>query len=387
MHTELTSPCPRDIVVKNQYLRNFLLYGLGFAALSLVIWWNWYPSTDGRSPGLVNVLAKQFHWGSLLIGAILFLAGLLIQFVRWHALVVAQGLPFTFFNSVRLGLIGFFFNSVLPAGSIGGDLVKATFIAREQQRRTIAVSTVLIDRAMGLWGLLWLAFLAGAAFWALGSQEVAEEPTLRLIILTLGGILAATVCAWLLLGLLPQWRADRFAGRLGRIPKIGHSAAEFWRAIWIYRLKRRTIGAALVLSVMAHVCFVIGFYFSAQIFRDPGKPLEIPSLSQHFLIVPICSASEAFVPLPGGMGAGEAMYGGFYSKLGFSADYGIAACFARRIIIILGWSLIGYFIYLQMKPALRATGDRDKVDAVEPSLDGVNSPGAIHLPAEPVERN
>ena len=35
---------------------------------------------------------------------------------------------------------------------------------------------------------------------------------------------------WLLLGLLPAHRAERFASRLERIPKVGVSAAEFWRA-------------------------------------------------------------------------------------------------------------------------------------------------------------
>jgi uncharacterized membrane protein YbhN (UPF0104 family) len=335
---------------RNRYFRPALLYGFGIAALIAVIWRNWYPSPDGQSPGLANALSKQIHWEPLCLGAALYLPGLLLQFVRWYVLVRAQNLPFTLYNAVRLGLVGFFFNSVLP-GSIGGDLVKAASIAYEQERRTVAVSTVLIDRAIGLWGLIWLILLSGGTFWLLGNEAVASDARLRSVVLTASGIIAGTVVVWLLLGLLPQRRANIFAGRLLRIPGVGHSAAEFWRSIWIYRNKRLTIVLALALTVGAHMFFVGAFYFAAQMFRDPGQPHQIPTLSQHFLFVPICFASEAFIPFPGGIGAGEALFAWFYSLLGSPPSNGILASLARRIIIW-GWSAIGYVVYLQMKPAL-----------------------------------
>src|SRR5262249_13869397 len=154
-----------------------------------VVWRNWYPSPDGNSPGLVTLLSKQVHWASLLCGAALYLPGLFLQFFRWYVLVRAQSLPFTVSNAIRLGLIGFFFNSVLP-GSVGGDLVKAAFIAKEQERKTVAVATVLIDRAIGLWGLIWLVFLSGAIFWLVGNEAVAAEATLRSLILITGSVVA-----------------------------------------------------------------------------------------------------------------------------------------------------------------------------------------------------
>ena len=82
-------------------------------------------------------------------------------------LVRAQDLPFTLPNAMRLGLVAFFFNAFLP-GSIGGDIVKAAFLAKEQSRRTVAVATVIIDRAVGLWGLFWLVALLGSVFWVAG---------------------------------------------------------------------------------------------------------------------------------------------------------------------------------------------------------------------------
>ena len=53
---------------------------------------------------------------------------------------------------MRLGMIGIFWNTFLP-GAVGGDIIKATFLAREQSRRTVAVATVIMDRALALWAL------------------------------------------------------------------------------------------------------------------------------------------------------------------------------------------------------------------------------------------
>ena len=47
--------------------------------------------------------------------------------------------------------------------------------------------------------------------------------------------MALSVVVWVLLGLLSEGRAQRFARRLSKLPKVGHSAAEFWRAVWMYR--------------------------------------------------------------------------------------------------------------------------------------------------------
>src|SRR5262249_54266655 len=157
--------------------------------------------------------------------------------VRWYVLVRAQGLPFRLSDAVRLGLAGFFFNTFLP-GSVGGDVVKAAFLAREQNRRTVAVATVLMDRVIGLWGLFWFVALLGGAFWALGMLEGPAAGPSQFVVKGAAVVVGASAAVWLLMGLLPQRRAERFAGRLSRLPKVGGPAAEFWRAVWIYRCRQ-----------------------------------------------------------------------------------------------------------------------------------------------------
>src|SRR5262249_22238509 len=159
-------------------------------------------------------------------------------FVRWYVLVRAVELPFRLGDALRLGAVGFFFNTFLP-GSVGGDLVKAVYLAREQSRRTVAVATVLMDRVIALWALIWFVAISGGIFWATGMlNEAARGPSERIIrisAITVG----VTLLIWVVLGLLPTYRAERFARRLDGIPKIGGSLAELWRAFWMYRCQTK----------------------------------------------------------------------------------------------------------------------------------------------------
>src|SRR6266571_7416755 len=154
-------------VVRKRLLSAGWKYGLGLGLLSYVIWSNWAPSSGQGLHAVIQrhyVEGEPIHTGPLILATVIYLAGVLLTFVRWFILVRAQELPFTLSNAMRLGSIGLFFSTFLP-GSVGGDIIKAAFIAREQSRRTVAVATVIIDRVIGLCGLVWLVALLGGLFW------------------------------------------------------------------------------------------------------------------------------------------------------------------------------------------------------------------------------
>jgi uncharacterized membrane protein YbhN (UPF0104 family) len=129
---------------------------------------------------------------------------------------------------------------------------------------------------------------------------------------------------WLLVGLLTDERAERSAGRLTALPKVGHSAAEFWRACWMYR--RRTASVLTVLA-MSWVGFVLMFYSAALTLwggTDSGQ--KVPDLMQHFLIVPVGLIINAMPLFPGGAGSAEAGFGGLYEWVGATAAAGGSLC-------------------------------------------------------------
>lgn len=359
--------------VKKQLI-NLAKYGLGFGVLAWVISSNWAPGGPGT--GLSGLL-KPPRLGPLVAASLIYLVSVLITFVRWYVLVRAQDLPFTLINALRLGLIGLFFSTCFP-GSVGGDVVKAYCIAREQDRRTVAVATVVIDRVVGLWALFWLVVLSAAAFWLAGDSSLETNADLQKIVLGTTAVIAVSSVVCLVLMLLPQRAADWLDSRINAIPRLGHTLAQLWRAVWMYRNRWRSVLLALAMSLVGHCGFVLTFYFAAQVFLAPAQEPLLPSLAENFLVVPVGMAIQAGFPTPGGIGGGEAGFGWVYSLVGSppvgnltQEELGVAGSLTQRLITwVLG--VIGYFVYLQMKPQIEVA--EEAAAAAEANGDGAPLP-------------
>jgi uncharacterized membrane protein YbhN (UPF0104 family) len=337
----------RLIVALSKYL-------LAFGLLAWVVSKIWAPE---NGPGLKDIWQKHFvqgepiRWDFLLLGTAIYIGSVLLTLMRWYLLVRAQDLPFTKANALRLGMIGQFFNAFMP-GSVGGDVIRAAYLARSQDRRTVAVATVLMDRAIALWGLIWFVALLGGAFWAAGMLDGSAEGPAKTIVRIAGIIVVATSLVWIALGYLPPRRAEIFAGRLSRIPKVGATLAELWRAVWIYRLRPRAIALTLLLSWVGHVGFVTSFYCFARTLWDGSNAM--PTLTEHFLLVPIGLVIQAAPLFPGGIGIGELGFGGLYKLFAGPGAMmiGVLGSFVMRVVnLVLG--LAGLVVYLRMRTDLR----------------------------------
>jgi uncharacterized protein (TIRG00374 family) len=342
--------------VNKRIVLNLAKYGLAFGLLGWVVSRNWAPAGGA---GLKDVWHRHFvdgqpiHYEYLAAAFAIYCAALVLTLLRWYLLVRAQGLSFRVRDALRLGLVGIFYNTFLP-GSVGGDVIKAYAIAREQSRRTVAVATVIMDRVIALWGLFWFVAVLGGLFWLSGALEGSAAAQSKFIVFLAFAIVAASSLVWLLLGLLPQYRAERFAGRLSRLPKVGGSAAEFWRAVWMYRCRQKSVVAAMALAWAGFVGFVLSFWFCALAVSDGQAAEALPSLTQHFLIVPLGLLFMAVPMFPGGAGIGEFGYGFLYECFGFPSVGGVAATLVQRVQ---SWivALIGYLVCLRMRASTQET--------------------------------
>lgn len=347
--------------MKKQILIGAVKYGIGFGLLGYVIWRNW--------DDIAQRLQQPIQVWPLVLATSLCAVSILITFIRWYVLVRAQQLDITLTNALRLGLVGFFFSTYLP-GSVGGDIVKAFAIAREQRRRTVAVATVIIDRLIGLWALFWLVAILGSIFWLADDPGLHDQPRLQWVLLAVLAVVAVSTLAYLSLFLLPRHQAHRLAGWLQT--RVGGSAAEFWRAIWMYRDQWRSVLLAMGMSLVGHVGFVLTFYFSALVYLNAS---QIPTLTQHFLIVPIGMTIQAAVPIPGGVGIGEWGFGKLYYIIGMPEANGVFASFTQRMIY---WvlAIVGYLVYLRMPTTMQATAKGTNQDQQPERTDAEPEPPA-----------
>jgi uncharacterized membrane protein YbhN (UPF0104 family) len=359
------------------WAKGLLKYGIGFGLLAYVLHQNWDPkfgppAPDGTpgamlSPGIAGLLERTPDLLTFAALAAIICTCTGIQFVRWYLLVRALDLPFTLGNAFRLGLVGAFYNAFLP-GSVGGDLVKAYFIAKDQPgRRASAVATVVADRLVGLFGLIWFAAAFGGAFWLAGDERIVQNDYLQKIIRVCAGLVAAAVAGWVVLGLLSQRRADWFAGWLGSVPKVGKTLAEVWYAVWTYRQRPRVVYTVIAMTAVVHVGFVFMYHLAVRVFpaTDPG------TIAEHFVIAPIGYIAQAFFPAPGGVGGGEAIFGYLYTLLGRPESTGVVGRLTLRVCEW-GIGLVGLVLFLRMRDELAVAED----EAEEEGYGGHDEPPA-----------
>jgi hypothetical protein len=99
------------------------------------------------------------HPGAFGLSMIFMGATILLGVIRWRMVLEVQGLHLPATRATGISLVAQFFNSFL-LGSTGGDLIKAYYAAREtHHKKTEAVTTVFVDRLMGLWSMLLFAAL------------------------------------------------------------------------------------------------------------------------------------------------------------------------------------------------------------------------------------
>ena len=319
-------------------------YALAIGVLVYVVYSNWEPS-EGR--GLRDIWQRHVIDQEPIDGVYLLFAfglhafSLFITLIRWYMLVRAQDLPFTILGAVRLGTLGFLCNAFLP-GSVGGDFIKAAALAREQSRRTVAVATVIMDRALSLWGLILLVAVVGTPCWFLGLLDSNAIAPSEAIIITADIIVGATIVLWFAMGFFSPERAANFAGTLQRVPKIGESLSEFWLAVWLYRNRPATMALAIGLSTVSNICDILVFNCYVLSLWDGRAGNPLPGLAEHFLLVPVGLVVSGVPLFPGGAGIGEAGFGGLYGLFGSAAANGVLGSFVFRVS---GW-LIGVLGYV-----------------------------------------
>jgi uncharacterized membrane protein YbhN (UPF0104 family) len=349
----------RSIVV------NVSLIAVGFGLLGLAIYSNREKLKDVFSHPI------DFRLFGLAFG--IYMVGLLGSFLRWFTLVRTVGLKFQPFDAIKLGFIGNVFNLVIP-GAVGGDVIKAVFLARAHPRnKAAAIASMVIDRILGLAGLFLLAGIAGLFALSMANAQVKILIGIVWVLLVCeltGLVVLFTPQVYPILDRLTAGRA-----RLAKVVKELETAASAYRSRW------GLIVGCLLGSSCIHSLYVVAFYtVSRAIFGD-----ALPSFAEHFLIVPLVLFTTA-VPLPfGALGLTENASGLLFalgkSDVAAAAASGTVAMMAFRTIMYAS-GLVSLVVYLAnlkwvrelTDPEALATTDLlseldpDKAGDLEPSL-------------------
>jgi len=311
------------------------LSGLAKAAVAAVLI-TWMVKT-GRLD--VRSLAGAFRHKGLLLGAAALCYGqIFVTGIRWHLLLASQGVRLKFKDTLALNMIGTLFNTVIP-GAVGGDVMKGYYLSRRAPgRRTQALTTLLIDRVVGLLALLLVSILA--ASW--NSDLVRHSHGIQ-VLLTIaavglaagvGGFVVALVFGNRLLSIIEPL-TERF-----RPIEIFH---KILLAIIQYQHHTGVLALSVLISLFNHVLGITMFYLCAQALTGGRVDMDI---SQFVLVVPLGLVTTAIPISPAGVGVGQAAFFTLFSLLpGQSGRVGSEACTLFQLIMIAVY-LTGFIVYI-----------------------------------------
>ncbi len=209
-----------------------------------------------RDDGLAIQYGLKTTWDGankslLLLCLTIFAPVTLVQSLRFQLLLRAQDIRLSYWESAKLCYAGNFLNFVTALGSTGGDAFKMYYVSLHTERKTEAVTTVVLDRIVGLSGLLLLV--------ACVLLVRAGDSKLAMLGYGVGGLAAGgLLCGIVLFSqrvrrlILPKGALSKlpFADQLRRAESATRRLASHKVLLW------SGLGCTLVLQVIAMTSFV-----------------------------------------------------------------------------------------------------------------------------------
>jgi uncharacterized protein (TIRG00374 family) len=264
---------------------------------------------------------------------------------RWWLLLRAQAICIAVSAAVRLHFLGLFYNNVMP-GSVGGDLLKAWYVTKHTDKRLAGALSVVVDRVIGLVGLVFMAVFAYLLFAHGSLGEPAEAKAggagswlgryVNFIFWILVGIMVVLV-----LVLVQPYGRARLRRTLERAVHRGVGLLLGVKdAVLVYCCKPLTVLWAMLLTFVAQSVVIVAFWLL-------GRNLGIDAgLMQYFLIFPVTWVVGALPISVAGLGVVEASTVELFIRLtGAPAENALALVLCQRLIWVVA-SLPGAVVHL-----------------------------------------
>jgi hypothetical protein len=252
---------------------------------------------------------------------------------RWGLLLDAQAIHEPAYRLVASYLVATFFNNFLPS-NIGGDVVRIRDTAGAAGSKTLATTIVLIDRGIGLLGLVFVAAV-GATWGGRGGRT---------------GLPFGPVVLWvgLLLGLAASARAVLDPAGVGRLLRplrllhaewVGTRIERITSALAEFRRQPGALAGCFVGAIAVQVVLVAFYLFVAY-------AIHVPVSAVHLAVIVPVSFVVQMVPISlNGFGVREATFAFYFTRLGLPIESGLTVSLLGAALVML-FSLTGAAAYL-----------------------------------------
>lgn len=296
----------------------------------------WLLSKIDRGQLWDTVQHASLVWLALALA--MYLVVILISSWRWHRLLEAQHVHVTYPQLTGSFLVATFFNNFLPS-NIGGDVIRIRDTAAPAGSRTRAATIVLLDRAIGMIGLAFVAALGATIATELGDREP-FNPMWLWIAMSAGAVVVVFALFYpKMIGVLLKPLKIFHQEWVGlQISRLIHAMEKFAEAPWALV---QCFGGALAVQVV-----IIGFY------AVTAYAMHIPMPVVHLAVLIPMSFVVQMLPLSvNGFGVRESIFVFYFARLGLPKESAIALSFLGQALIML-FSISGAVVMaLRKKPA------------------------------------
>lgn len=311
------------------YLLNIIKLGFAFVLIYILV-----------NKGYLNVsLLKQINIVSIFLVLALTFIGLVVNNVRWTLLLKTQGLVYNFFSTLKLSLIGIFFNFALPS-SIGGDVVKAYYLARSSENeKSRAIMSVIVDRFLGLIAMLILAIFAMCMNYELVKSNINLYSIFLSAICILSGALIFLTIAFS--NTIHNLKSIQYI--LNRLPNLIKNP---YLALCSYGQNKKSVLIAITISFISQLAIVL-------IFKVVGDAVNADvSFYAYLFAVPIGLIVMSLPLAPAGIGIGQmAFLYLFKAYTGENLDVGTLGVTVLQMSLLV-YGFVGAYFYVKNKAAI-----------------------------------
>jgi uncharacterized membrane protein YbhN (UPF0104 family) len=298
--------------------------------VSLALLWFLFARVDA---GAAWTSAHQASPVWLLVALLLYFANVLASVWRWHVLLEAQQVHVGRRVLLSSYLVAGFFNNFLPS-NIGGDVIRIRDTAQPAQSKTLATTIVLVDRGLGLMGLVLVAAVGASAVGIVHGHSSPIWPTW----LWAGFLLGAAVAA-------PAVMAPGGVGKLLRPLTVVHPT-------WVgERIEKLTTALARFRARPAALVVCFGGAIAVQAILVAFYAAVVRSLDIHVtgwdlaVLVPVSFVLQMFPISVNGFGVREATFAFYFSQLGLPVQSAVVVSLMGTALMML-FSLSGAALYV-----------------------------------------
>jgi uncharacterized membrane protein YbhN (UPF0104 family) len=301
-----------------------------FVAFALIYWLLKSGKLDLK---LLGELSKNIP--GVVTAISLGLINLALTSIRWRGILEARNtVHIPLFGLVKANWIGQFFSSVLP-GSVTGDLVKIIYVQEYDKTfsKKFVFATILIDRVMGLCGLILLVGMTSVIFQAHILESAPATKPLLMFNYILSGMVLTGIIVFIFFNQLVH-RIFKLGEKI-LFPGIWQKFGDLWNDLVLIKVQ---VLKAFLISLLVQFLGVLTFWSLIYPFVD-GKMDFVQALA----FIPLGLMTLALPIAPSGLGVGHAIFQKLFEFTGITNG---ASLFNLYFVITLLLNLCGVVPYL-----------------------------------------